>query len=240
MSRWWWSSTYEVVARNGRGAPNDKTGAPGADGRAASGLRGRRSVKLALLRHGPTEWNAAGRIQGHTDIALSESGLAKMSGLRLPFVATRLYASPLLRTRQTAEALGLGDPVLDARLMEQNWGAWEGLTRDEIFARHGADAFVKAGSEQGEAFRPGGGESTGELHDRVAAFLKDVARESGDAVAIAHLGVLRAAYTLATGWNMATPMPAELDVSRILLLSLDAAGKPKIKGLNLGFNARTD
>ena len=66
----------------------------------------------------------------------------------------------------------------------------------EIFARHGADAFVKAGSNQGEAFRPGGGESTGELHARVAAFLKDVAGSEGDAVAVAHLGVLRAAYTL--------------------------------------------
>ena len=104
--------------------------------------------------------------------------------------------------------------------MEQNWGSWEGLTRDEILARHGADAFVKAGSKRGEAFRPGGGESTGELHARVAAFLKDVAQGEGDAVAVAHLGVLRAAYTLATGWDMATPMPAELDVSKILVLSL--------------------
>jgi broad specificity phosphatase PhoE len=197
-------------------------------------------VKLALLRHGPTEWNAAGRIQGHTDIALSDVGLAKMSGLRLPFVHPRLYASPLLRARQTVEALGLADAVLDARLMEQNWGAWEGLTREEIFSRHGADAFEKAGSGRGEAFRPGGGESTGELHARVAAFLKDVACGEGDAVAIAHLGVLRAAYTLATGWDMATPMPADLDVSKILLLSLDRDGRPTLESLTLDFTARTD
>lgn len=196
-------------------------------------------MKLALLRHGPTDWNAAGRIQGHTDIALSEAGRARMSGLRLPFAHPRLYASPLLRARQTAQALGLENPVLDARLMEQNWGTWEGLTRDEIFSRHGDDAFVKAGSEAGEAFRPGGGESTGELHSRVAAFLKDASLGDGDAVAIAHLGVLRAAYTLATGWNMATPMPADLDVSKILLLSLDSSGTPKIESLNLDFNART-
>jgi len=71
----------------------------------------------------------------------------------------------------------------------------------------------------------GGGESTGELHTRVAAFLKDVAQSEGDAIAIAHLGVLRAAYTLATGWDMATPMPTELDISKILLLSLTAALK---------------
>jgi broad specificity phosphatase PhoE len=192
-------------------------------------------VKLALLRHGPTEWNAAGRIQGHTDIALSEAGVAKMSGLRLPFVHPRLYASPLLRARQTARALGLADAVLDARLMEQNWGAWEGLTREEIFSRHGDDAFEKAGSRNGEAFRPGDGESTGELHARVADFLKDLAQGDGDAVAIAHLGVLRAAYALATGWDMATPMPADLDVSKILLLSLDNQGAAKIATLNMDF-----
>jgi broad specificity phosphatase PhoE len=196
-------------------------------------------LRLALLRHGPTEWNAAGRIQGHTDIALGDAGLAKMAALRLPIATPRVYSSPMLRTRQTAEALGLKDPILDARLMEQNWGVWEGLTRDEIFARDGADAFVEAGSERGEAFRPGGGESTGELHARVAAFLKDVALGDGDAVAVAHLGVLRAAYTLATGWNMATPMPAELDVSKILLLNLDRQGTPKVEALNVEFAAKT-
>jgi probable phosphoglycerate mutase len=194
-------------------------------------------MKLALLRHGPTEWNAAGRIQGHTDIPLSEAGLAKMAALRLSFSFPRVYASPLLRARQTVEALGLAGAILDARLMEQNWGVWEGLTRADILARHGEDAFVKAGSEQGEVFRPGGGESTGELHARVASFLKDAARAPGDAVVVAHLGVLRAAYTLATGWDMATPMPADLDVSKILLLSLDAEGKPKIETLNLDFRS---
>lgn len=196
-------------------------------------------MRIALLRHGPTDWNAAGRIQGHTDIPLSDTGLAKMTALALPFRFPRVYASPMLRARQTAEALGLTMPVLDARLMEQNWGMWEGLTRAEILARDGEDAFVKAGSDHGEAFRPGGGESTGELHARVAAFLKDVAGKDGDAIAVAHLGVLRAAYTLATGWNMATPMPADLDVSKILLLSLDADGQPKIATLNLDFTSRT-
>jgi broad specificity phosphatase PhoE len=54
-------------------------------------------------------------------------------------------------------------------------------------------------------------------------------------VAVAHLGVLRAAYTLATGWDMATPMPADLDISKILLLAVDAKGRPVIEKLNLEF-----
>ena len=104
-------------------------------------------MKIAFLRHGPTGWNALGRIQGHTDIGLSDEGAAKMAGLRLPadMAAHRLYVSPLMRARQTAQLLGLSGESLDARLMEQNWGRWEGLTRAEILASHGADAFVRAG-----------------------------------------------------------------------------------------------
>ena len=195
-------------------------------------------TRIAFLRHGPTDWNAQGRIQGHTDIGLSETGIARMAALRLPPLCdgARVYVSPLSRARHTARLLGLDDANTDARLMEQNWGAWEGLTRDDILSRHGADAFLRAGTAA--AFRPGGGESTAELHDRVDDFLRDVAQGEGDAVAVAHLGVLRAAYTLATGWDMATPMPPDLDVSKILVLSLDGSA-PRIEQLNLDFLTRT-
>ena len=190
-------------------------------------------MRIAFLRHGPTEWNAVGRFQGHTDIPLSAEGLAKMRGLRPPatFHAARPFVSPLIRARQTAEALGLQNPVADARLMEQNWGSWEGLSREQILARDGVDAFSRAGMVV--AFNPPGGESTSQLHDRVAAFLKDAAQDDSDAIAVAHLGVLRAAYTLATGWDMATPMPAELDISKALVLEADALGNCRIHALNV-------
>src|SRR5579872_7170812 len=121
-------------------------------------------MRIALLRHGPTEWNAAGRFQGHTDVPLSAEGLARMRSLRPPaaFGTARAFVSPLLRARQTADALGLSNPVPDARLMEQNWGRWEGLTRDEILAQEGQDAFARVGLAV--AFHPPGGESTGQLH----------------------------------------------------------------------------
>jgi probable phosphoglycerate mutase len=190
-------------------------------------------MKLALLRHGPTGWNALGRIQGHTDIPLSDEGVAKMRGLLPPpaFAKARAFASPLLRARQTAEAVGLADPMLDARLMEQNWGRWEGLSRAEILARDGDDAFARAGLKL--RFRPPGGESTEELHDRVAAFLKDVVREDSDAIAVTHMGVLRAAYTLASGWDMSASMPPDLDISKTLILNLTDEGVPTIAELNV-------
>jgi broad specificity phosphatase PhoE len=195
-------------------------------------------LKLAFLRHGPTGWNALGRIQGHTDIPLSDEGLAKMRGLLPPisFAEARVFASPLIRARQTAEALGLADPTFDHRLMEQNWGHWEGLSRTEILTRDGKDAFARAGIAL--EFRPPGGESTGELHARVSAFLKDVAHEESDAIAVAHLGVLRAAYTLASGWDMSAPMPPELDISKALILNITRDGVPTIHALNVDLPVR--
>ena len=196
-------------------------------------------MRLALLRHGPTLWNAQGRIQGHTDIPLSDEGIAKMRGLSPPasFEQARVFVSTSRRARQTAEALGLRDAIWDPRLMEQNWGDWEGLSTHGIVERDGADAFERAG--RALAFRPPGGESTAELHDRVAAFLKDVARDQRDAIAVAHFGVLRAAYTMATGWDMATPMPPELDVSKALILTLTPQGVPAIHALNVDLRPRT-
>jgi len=196
-------------------------------------------LKLALLRHGPTGWNALGRIQGHTDIPLSDEGLAKMRGLLPPpsFAQARAFASPLLRARQTAEALGLTDPTLDARLMEQNWGNWEGLSRAENPGARWRGCVSTRGPSA--SLSAPGGESTEELHDRVAAFLKDVARENSDAIAVAHMGVLRAAYTLASGWDMSAPMPPDLDISKALILGLTDKGVPAIAELNVELPVKT-
>ena len=74
-----------------------------------AGDRRDRSLKLALLRHGPTGWNAQGRIQGRTDIPLSDEGLAKMRELSppAPFDKCAAFVSPSRRARQTAEAIGI-------------------------------------------------------------------------------------------------------------------------------------
>ena len=194
-------------------------------------------MRIALIRHGPTDWNAQKRVQGTIDTPLSAEGEAMMAQLLPPegFDATRPFSSPKLRARQTAALLGLENPALDARLAEQNWGSWEGLTRAEMLARDGEDAFLRAGL--GRAFRPPGGESTGELHARVQSFLTDAAKGT-DAVAVTHMGVLRAAYVLATDWDMSAPMPAELSLTAALVLSLDGDGVPTIAKLNAPLRLR--
>jgi broad specificity phosphatase PhoE len=197
-------------------------------------------MRLALIRHGPTAWNAEKRVQGTIDTPLSDEGRAKMAGLLPPagFEAARPFCSPRLRARQTAALLGLENPTVDERLAEQNWGSWEGLTRAEMLARDGEDAFERAGARRGLEFRPPGGESTGELQARVQSFIAVVAKLPDDVVAVTHMGVLRTAYALATGWDMSSPMPDGLDLTAALVLSLDAGGRSAIAQLNAPLRVR--
>src|SRR3954451_24173941 len=92
---------------------------------------------LLLVRHGETDWNAEGKLQGHTDRPLNEYGRRQAQALADRLAGEQvdaLYASDLCRARETAEILGerLGIPVdVDTDLREKNWGTWEGLTSDE-------------------------------------------------------------------------------------------------------------
>jgi probable phosphoglycerate mutase len=92
---------------------------------------------LLLVRHGETDWNAEGKLQGHTDRPLNAYGRRQAQTLADRFAGEpidALYASDLSRARETAEILGakLGLAVaVDPDLREKNWGNWEGLTSDE-------------------------------------------------------------------------------------------------------------
>jgi broad specificity phosphatase PhoE len=92
---------------------------------------------LLLVRHGETDWNAEGRLQGHTDRPLSDLGRRQARQLAGELASEELdaiYSSDLARARETAEIVGerLGLPVvLDPDLREKDWGTWEGLTSVE-------------------------------------------------------------------------------------------------------------
>jgi broad specificity phosphatase PhoE len=94
-------------------------------------------TELLLVRHGETDWNAEGKLQGHTDRPLNDYGRRQAQALADRLASEDIdavYASDLSRARETAEIVGskLGLPVVvDPDLREKNWGNWEGLTSDE-------------------------------------------------------------------------------------------------------------
>ncbi|MGE5544906.1 MAG: histidine phosphatase family protein [Bacillota bacterium] len=104
-------------------------------------------MRLILVRHGSTIWNAEGRYQGTIDIPLSDQGRreARMVAERLRNEDIKaVYSSNLIRARETAEIIASphGLPVkVIPELGEINFGDWEGLTAQEIKDRFGEDAY---------------------------------------------------------------------------------------------------
>lgn len=162
---------------------------------------------LALLRHGPTEWTARRRLQGRSDLALSESGRRLVAGWRLPdsVARTEWITSPLLRCRETAEILHhahAGAPAarVEPRLTETSFGDWEGRSLSELRAIHGAA--MAEWECRGLDFRAPGGESPRDVQARLSPWLAEVAAGTHSVLGIAHKGIIRAVYALATGWDM--------------------------------------
>jgi broad specificity phosphatase PhoE len=194
--------------------------------------------KLLLIRHGLTPWNEDGRIQGHRDIPLSARGRAELSARRIPLEYRHFhwYASPLARAMQSARLLGARDLKSDARLVELNWGAWQGCTRAELRERD-AEAFAE-NEARGLDFRAPGGESPGELRRRFQAWLEELCESGRPAIAVTHKGVIQMALAMATGWDLVSRAPTRLDWRCGQLFSV--AGPParlQVQRLNVALEA---
>jgi broad specificity phosphatase PhoE len=183
---------------------------------------------LALLRHGETAWSAAGRIQGHADIPLSTG-----TKLILPEVCRgmRVVTSPLRRCVETAVLLGAAGAARESRIIEMDWGEWQGESLTALRARLGEE--MRANEARGLDFRPPGGESPRLVLTRVKPWLKEVAQAGEPTLAVTHRGVIRALLAEATGWDMLGKPPARLDWTAVHLFSLDAEGAPHIERLNV-------
>ncbi len=193
---------------------------------------------LALLRHGPTVWNAQHRLQGHTDLPLSAEGRAAVIGWRLPadIGDCRWWCSPLRRARETAELLGEAMPerpviTVELRLMEMSYGEWEGETLADLRQRHGEQ--MAQWEARGLDLRPPGGESPRDVQQRLRPWLASIAQEGGNHFAIVHKGVIRAIYAMAAGWTMEREAPDRLAYDCLQLFALDADGEPSVQALNV-------
>ncbi len=184
--------------------------------------------RLLLLRHTAVSARYAGRCYGRTDVALSAAGLAEARSVAAAVAAEggfdAVFASPSRRARLLALRIGarLGRPVrIELRLAERHFGAWEGRPWDEIWTAEGEamDGVIDAP----DSYRPGGGETTGELAARVLAWFRDLAPGAAFVVA-AHGGPIAALAGSLLGepprrWLRHVPAPG-----RGLLLEAEGSG----------------
>lgn len=193
--------------------------------------------ELLLIRHGATAWNAAGRIQGRRDVALSTTGRAALAACTVParWRCAQWYASPLVRARDSARLLGALQVCTEAALIEMDWGEWEGCTLAALRARLGAS--MRANEAAGLDFRPAGGESPREVRSRLQAWLVSLPASGRPLVAVTHKGVIRAALSLAAGWDMRAAFVPRLDWSRGHAFRIGADGALAIERLNIALAA---
>jgi probable phosphoglycerate mutase len=187
---------------------------------------------IVFLRHGQTDWNVEGRLQGQRDIPLNDHGRAqaKRNGdaiiAAMPEVADfDFVASPLVRSRETMEiarlAMGL-DPSayhLDDRLREISFGQWEGFTTAELRVSH--DGLVTERERDKWRFVPPDGESYQILLDRVSDWLATLRRPT---FAVAHGGVGRVVRTHLLGVDPFQSVGEDFPQDRLLVIE-DGRGR---------------
>lgn len=150
---------------------------------------------LVLVRHGETEWNRIGRVQGRTDIPLNDTGRAQAQAAGRRLRAERIdavVASPLARAADTAwiiaAELGLSDVELVDELVERDYGGAEGMTGAQIDAEFGGHLLARESREQ--------------VIERVTPALLAIAdRHRGQRVlVVSHGGVIGSMIRHTTGW----------------------------------------
>ena len=148
--------------------------------------------RLMLVRHGESEWNSGGRLQGQADIGLSARGEDQARALGPTIAALRperVFASSLKRARATAALLGFPDAEPEDGLKEIDVGAWTGEPIDDLIAR---DPAAYRGWRAG-AYTPPGGEPWASFMARTGGFVRGLL--DGDAsqiLIVSHGGVVRA------------------------------------------------
>ena len=167
------------------------------------------TTHILAIRHGETDWNVATRIQGQIDISLNAQGewqAIQVAKALADEDIHAVYASDLSRALVTAQHIASHHALEVSRILplrERHYGAFEGLTWDEIKQAHPADA--TCWHDRDPHWTPAnGGESLLMLHARVLHMVNDIAaRHLGQQIAlVTHGGVLDIFYRIATGQDL--------------------------------------
>ena len=186
------------------------------------------SSSIIIVRHGRTEFNATGRLQGRTDNPLDEVGLAQAEAvaayLQPELLSDTLFVcSPLLRARQTATAIvnQVGSSFeIDERWIELDYGSYEGLRQAEVPSNVWRDW------KNDNDFAAPQGESLNQVQRRVAEACDDlVQRLNGrTAVVVSHVSPIKSAVAWALGMDASVGWKTQLSTASITRISVSSNG----------------
>lgn len=198
---------------------------------------------LFLARHGHTIWSDTGGVAGRTDIPLSDIGETAVTAIGATFKAeacfTHWYCSPLQRTRQTSAILRttlsaisnhpLPEICIDPRLVELNFGDWEGMTWDEVHRDY--EEVMRHWGEDWLNRSPPNGESFDEQVQRCSQWLNGWeqgldAQIDSSTMVVAHGGTIRALLCLCLNWSLSDAMTFSIDPASMCWLQQSTATAP--------------
>lgn len=184
------------------------------------------ATRIIAIRHGETTWNVDGRIQGHLDIPLNDTGLWQAEQAAQALADERIaaiYSSDLQRAHATAQAIARAtDAPLHTTtgLRERCFGDFQGRTFKDVEETQPEDAQLWRTRNPAYA-PPGGGDSLLALRERISSTVDEIARqhEGEQIVLVAHGGVMDVLYRLATRQDFQAPRTWELSncaINRLL------------------------
>lgn len=195
-------------------------------------------LNIYLLRHGQTQWNAEGnKYCGRTDLPLTEKGLTQAASVceqLKDYAFDAIYSSPLERAFNTAVIAGGEKEVIkDERLIEADFGEWEGKTKEQFISEN--EALWESWMNDPLQTRAGGtGETAAEIIKRVDEFFTFLRHkyQSGNILVVAHNGVNRLYLAYKLGMNVKDYRRLFLDNSTVSQFELDEEGEMTLLRLN--------
>lgn len=195
-------------------------------------------LNVYLLRHGETAWNADGnRYCGRTDLPLTAIGIQQATdvGLQMRGIDFKaVYSSPLERAHQTAAIISANHKVVtDSRLIEIDFGKWEGKTK-EAFIAEDSSLWNDWLHDPEHAQAGGTGETAGTVIERVNAFYEELHQKhsSGNVLIVGHNGINRLYLSYKLGMPLKNYRKFFLDNAAITMFTLDRQGSFTLKYLN--------
>lgn len=182
-------------------------------------------LKLYIVRHGQTQWNKAKKLQGWQNSDLTEEGIqgAKLLSQRLKDVKfDYIYSSPQIRAIETANLIKKDKEklvILD-EIKEMGFGEWEGLEKEKLENLYGEEYYNFW--KKPHLYKTSGGETFGQLRERVESGIKKIIKNGGDNVLLVSHGVviktiqaMIKGHTLEEFWT-----PPFLDNSSLTIIQL--------------------